>query len=75
MTTWSGVGGEDIEDRTTIHETGNRLYPGDTDSAVMQLATTFTEALEAHGTPFAEVCEFLELESESAELEELFGKS
>ena len=45
------------------------------DSAVMQLATTFTEALEAHGTPFAEVCEFLELESESAEHEELLGKS
>jgi hypothetical protein len=30
MTTWSGVGEEDIEDRTTIRETGNRLYSGDT---------------------------------------------
>ena len=45
------------------------------DSAVMQLATTFTEALEAHGIPFAKVCELLELESESAEHEELLGKS
>jgi hypothetical protein len=45
------------------------------DSAVMQLATTFTEALEAHGTPFAEVGEFLELENGSAEHEELWGKS
>jgi hypothetical protein len=40
--------------------------------AVMQLATTFTETLKAHGTPFrGSNCEFVERESESTEHEEL----
>jgi hypothetical protein len=61
MTTWFGAEGEDIGDHITLRETGNQLYCGDT--AVMQLATAFTEALKAHGT-----------KSESMKQEKALGK-
>jgi hypothetical protein len=75
MPTWSGVGEEILKTAQPFVRQGIDFIPVIPDSAVMQLATTFTEALEAHGIPFAKVCELLELESESAEHEELLGKS
>jgi hypothetical protein len=41
------------------------------DAALMQLATTFTETLEAHGTPFSRMVSVSFLESKSVEPEEL----
>ena len=74
MTTWSGVGGKDIEDRTTIRETGNRLYSGDTRQRCHAACYNLHRSARSSWTPFAEACDFLELESESAEHEEFLGK-